>query len=151
MEAIFNYINYLNGNKFFWGVTMLLLNFGSRYVIGDLGKLHEQILGNEIVKKIITFSLFFVATRDVTIAFVLTILYVIIVDGLLHEKRKFCIVPNAWKGALSAPTGVVVAEAKAATTEDYLRAKEIINTYEMQENKQDKKIYELYKDAVLSL
>ena len=27
---IFEYIDMLNGNKFFWGVTMLLLNFGSR-------------------------------------------------------------------------------------------------------------------------
>lgn len=136
MEAILEYVSYLNGNKFFWGVTMLLLNFGSRYVIGDLGKIHEQFLANEIVKKIITFSLFFVATRDIIIAFVLTILYVLIVDGVLHEKRNFSLVRLK----------------ENVDAEEYKKAKEVIRAYEeMHKNETSKNIYELYKDSVLSL
>jgi len=73
---------------------MLLMNFGSKYIVGDLGQAHDKILSNQIVKKLIVFSLFFVATRDIITAFLMTILYVIIVDGILHEKSKFCIVPK---------------------------------------------------------
>lgn len=83
-----------NNNKIFWGLTMLLMNFGSRYLIGDLGKAHEKILTNQLVKRLIVFSLFFVATRDIITAFLLTMLYIFIIDGLLHEKSKFCIVPK---------------------------------------------------------
>lgn len=136
MEVLLEYITYMNGNKFFWGVTMLLLNFGSRYVVGDLGKIHEQILGNEIVKKIITFSLFFVATRDVIIAFVLTILYILIIDGILHEKRKFCLVPSKYKNV-------------DLSKEEYEKAQEVIKKYEeSKKNETGNNIYELYKDSI---
>lgn len=136
MEVLLEYITYMNGNKFFWGVTMLLLNFGSRYVVGDLGKIHEQILGNEIVKKIITFSLFFVATRDVIIAFVLTILYILIIDGILHEKRKFCLVPSKYKNV-------------DPSKEEYEKAQEVIKKYEeSKKNETGNNIYELYKDSI---
>lgn len=86
---MYEYLLMLNNNKFFWGVTMLFLNLGSRYVIADLGKIHEYFLTNELVKKVIIFCMCFVATRDVIISFILSILYVIIVDGVMHEKRKF--------------------------------------------------------------
>jgi hypothetical protein len=82
----------LNNSKIFWGVSMILLNMGSRYIIGDLGKTHEKILTSEIFKKIILFSMFFVATRDVITSFLLTVFYVIVIDGLLHERRNFCVV-----------------------------------------------------------
>lgn len=83
-----------NNNRIVWGLTMLLMNFGSRYLVGDLGKAHDAILSNQVVKKLIIFSLFFVATRDVLTAFLLTIAYIIIIDGILHENSKFCIVPR---------------------------------------------------------
>jgi hypothetical protein len=68
---------------------------GAKYVMADLGKVHEKLLANEIAKKIIVFSMFFVATRDIVTAFVLMVFYVLIVDGLLHESRLFSIVkPN---------------------------------------------------------
>lgn len=87
-------ITIANSNKIFLGCSMLFMNFGSKYLIGDLGKSHEKLLSNQIVKKLIVFSLFFVATRDVITAFLLTILYIFIIDGILHEKSKFCIVPK---------------------------------------------------------
>lgn len=81
-----------NNNKIIWGVTMLLLNVGAKYVIADLGLIHEKLLANEIAKKIVIFSMFFVATRDIITAFVLSVLYVIIIDGIFHESRNFSVV-----------------------------------------------------------
>ena len=101
---MYEFITLLNNNKVVWGVTMLLLNVGSRYIVADLGKFHESILTNEYVKKIILFSMFFVATRDIITAFLLTILYIFVIDGLLHEKRKFCIVPNKYKTIFGSET-----------------------------------------------
>lgn len=110
-------IDLLNNNKFIWGITMLLLNFGSRYVIADLGKFHEAVLSNEYFKKIVIFSMFFVATRDILTAFLLTVLYILIIDGILNEKRKYCIVPSKYKNI-------------SISEKEYVNAKKIIENYE---------------------
>lgn len=119
-----SFVAIVNNNKVLWGVSMLLLNFGSRYVIADLGKSHELILSNEISKKIIVFAMFFVATRDILTSFLLTLSYILIIDGILHEKRKFCILPTK-----------MVNDAKQSASrlispEEYSKAKHIIATYE---------------------
>jgi hypothetical protein len=70
------------------------MNLGARYLAADLGTSHDKILNNQITKKLIIFSLFFVATRDIPTSILMTILYVILIDGLLHDKSKYCIVPK---------------------------------------------------------
>lgn len=114
-------INILNNNKILWGVTMMLLNLGSRYVAGDLGKVTEAILASDYVKKVIVFSMFFVATRDILIALILTILYALIIDGILHEKRKMCMIPQKYRIPSITP---------GITQVDYLNAKKVVSEYE---------------------
>lgn len=87
-------IQAINDNKYVWGVALLLLNMGSRYLATDLGKFHETILSNDMVKRFILFALFFVATRDVIIALILTLVFSIIVYGFLHENSRFSLVPD---------------------------------------------------------
>lgn len=112
----------LNQNRVVWGVSMLLLNIGSRYVIADLGKSHEYILSNQVVKKLVVMSMFFVATRDVLTSFLLTVAYVLIVDGILHEKRPYCLLP---KKIIHNVTAV-----KNVSPEEYERAKKIVQLVE---------------------
>ena len=125
----------LNGNKWVAGISMLLLNIGARYLHADLGKIHEMILSNEYVKKLIVFAMFFVATRDVITAFLLTLLYIFIIDGLLHESRKFCIIPKQY-----IPTQNEIKK------EDYAKAQEIIKKYQesAKESFQQNDIYMKY-------
>lgn len=141
-EDIFEYINILNTNKVFWGVTMIMVNLGSRYVIGDLGKFHEYLLSHDIVKKIIVFCLFFAATRDIIISFTLTILYIIVIDGMLHEKRKFCILPNKLKEKFT----VNISE------EEYKKALNIVHLYEnkniINDNVHNYDLYKEYKQNI---
>lgn len=116
-----NILLMLNQSKIVWGVSMLLLQFGARYIISDLGKSHEIILTNEFTKKIIILALFFVATRDIVTSFILTIIYVIVIDGVLHEKRKICLLPKSF---YDKHTEIPQA--------DYIKAKEIIEKYNKQ-------------------
>lgn len=105
---------------------MLFLNAGSRYVIGDLGKVHEKILTNEITKKVILFSMFFVATRDIIISLVLCMLYVVLIDGIFHEKRRFAMIQPGTENPV--------------TETDYQKARDTVIQYEKQ------KAYEMNKD-----
>ncbi len=138
---MYQLLDLLNNNRIFWGVTMLLLNLGSRFVVADLGKFHETILANEYFKKIILFSMFFVATRDILAAFVLTILYIIIIDGLLHEKRKYCIIPKKYIDTIKNKQDI--------TENQYLQAKQIVLGYEMKDKqiKQEQDI-QMHKSPV---
>lgn len=121
-----NVLMMLNQNKVMWGVSMLLLNIGSRYVIADLGKGHEYILTSQFVKKLVVMSMFFVATRDLLTSFLLTVAYVLIVDGVLHEKKNFCLLPKTILNKVNSAN---------VSNEDYLRAKNIVNIFEQQNNK----------------
>lgn len=123
------FLDILNNNRIMWGVTMVMLNIGSRFVVADLGKFHETILANEYVKRLILFCMFFVATRDVLVAFILTILYIIIVDGMLHEKRKFCIIPKKYIDEINKKSTERINESQ------YLEAKKVVLAYEL--DKQD--------------
>lgn len=134
------YLQVLNNNKLIWGITMILMNVGSRYIITDMGRIHEKILSSEIVKKIIIFSMFFVATRDILTAFMLTVSYTFIVDGILHEKRRFCIIPKRFLNSQG--------NAHHVSNEDYLKAKTIVENYEKKaqlENNININLFDIYK------
>lgn len=118
---MYEYFELFNNSRIVWGITMVMLNIGSRYIIADLGKFHETLLMNEYVKKIILFCMFFVATRDFVVTFVLTIAYMLLVDGLLHEKRRFCILPKQY---IEQITKTPINEGQ------YLEAKKIVLAYE---------------------
>lgn len=87
-------IDLVNNNRYFWGVTLLLLNLGSRHIVADIGQFIDNVLKHELTKKIILFSLFFVATRDVITSFIMTIIFTIIVYGVFNEKSKYSLVPD---------------------------------------------------------
>ena len=83
----------VNNNVYIAGVSMLLLNIGSRFVMGDIGKFLEGILSHDIVKKIVLLALFFVATRNVVVSVVLTVVSCVIIYGLFNEKSKYSLIP----------------------------------------------------------
>jgi hypothetical protein len=123
----------LNNNKIVTGLAMLFLNVGAKYVQADLGKVHEMLLSNEYVKKIIVFCLFFVATRDISIAFLLTIFYILVIDGMLHEKRKFCLIPRKFIN-------------NSVNNDEYEKAKAVVKMYENKNvtNQSPTRLYENY-------
>lgn len=126
----------LNNSKWLAGAAMLLVNLGSRYIQADLGKTHELIFSNPYFKKIIIFALFFMATRDMITAFLLTLIYIFIIDGVLHNDRKFCIIPKKFIPSELQPI-----------KSDYDKAKEIIHKYESfvnSTNSLDESVYSNY-------
>jgi hypothetical protein len=111
-----------------WGLSMLLLQFGARYVLGDLGKAHEVLLSHNITKKLVVMAMFFVATRDIVVSFVLTIAYIVIIDGILHEDRQFSLVPSIIRQKIVKDIGSKIPQ------EDYNKAKDIVKLYEAQQS-----------------
>ena len=87
-------ITKLNKSKLLSGVTLLLLNIGSKYLILDISKSSQALLKLKIIRRLTLFSIFFVGTRDIILSFLLTSAFIIFSNGLFNEKSKYCILPK---------------------------------------------------------
>lgn len=96
-QSIWTYLDALNNNKYFIGILMILLNLGSKYISVELSQTQEKILGSATFRRIILFTVFFTATRDIWISFLLTAAFVILVSGIFNEKSNYCMIPKKYR------------------------------------------------------
>lgn len=115
---MFELLQALGQNRYFWGLAMVTMNIGSRFVLGDISQLQERFFMNMVVKKLVMFCMFFIATRDVMTSIILVFFFSVTIFGIFNEKNKFSVVP---------PMNV---DGPKVTTAEYLQAKKIIDHYE---------------------
>lgn len=76
----------LNTNPYFIGLMMLLLNLGGRFIGMEISKEQEKIFMNPWVRRGLIFTVLFVATRNVFVAFIMTIFVLLLISFLLNEN-----------------------------------------------------------------
>ena len=77
----------LNENKYFIGLSMILLNIGARFIIDELDDDLRKIVSNKIIRRLFIFCSFFMATKDVFTSLILTIVFVIIINEFLVTEK----------------------------------------------------------------
>jgi hypothetical protein len=87
----------VNESKLLLGVSIILLNIGSRYIQLGLTKTQEEALRNGVAREILLFSMVFIATRDIIISILMTASFVILADHILNDTSKLCIIPGYYK------------------------------------------------------
>jgi len=96
-----SYINdrvmYLNSNKFFAGVIMILLNVGSKFIQIQFSRSTEEYLKYSISKQILVFAMAWMGTRDIYAALSLTAIFTILSDYLFNEECSLCVVPYKYR------------------------------------------------------
>lgn len=122
----FNKVQSLNSSKLLAGISIIMLNLGSRYLILDLSEGTQQILKLSIVRRITLFCIFFLGTRDIKMSFILTAVFIILSGGLLNEKSKLCILPESQISKL--------ANAEKVTEKQANEARIILDKYKIQKN-----------------
>lgn len=80
------FLGTLNTNPFFIGVMMLLLNLGGRFLGLEISKNQEKVMSHPWVRRFFIFTVLFVATRNVLVAFFMTILVLLLLAFLLNEN-----------------------------------------------------------------
>jgi hypothetical protein len=83
-----------NSSKLLIGISMIIFNIGSKFLVIDMSKTQEQFFKNVLMRRITLFCIFFVATRDIFISLILTASFVILAYGLFNESSKFYILPK---------------------------------------------------------
>lgn len=94
---IIDIIDYLNRSPFFYALVMLLLNLGSKYVDMEIPDELKDFLSNNITRRVVIFTIAFMATRDVITSLIVTCLFIILIFNLLNKKSKYCVLPNSLK------------------------------------------------------
>lgn len=110
-----------NHNKYIAGIAMILFNIGSRHLVLDISKSTDSLLRNKIMRRITLFSIFFLGTRDMYAAFILTAVFLILTMNLFNEESEYCILPNQMRDNIFTP-------------EEYEYSKRIISNYEKVNN-----------------
>lgn len=100
IEAI---IGSFNGNLYFIGIMMLVLNLGGRFLAMEITKDQETFFQNPWVRRFLIFVVLFVATRNILVAFWLTVIVVIVLGFLFNENSALSIF-----GKSKGPEGVPV-------------------------------------------
>tara|TARA_E500000178_G_C16783161_1_gene644575 strand:+ start:465 stop:755 length:291 start_codon:yes stop_codon:yes gene_type:complete len=88
-----NILNNIATNSLFNGSIMLLTNIGGKYLALDLPKNLDQLFQKYLILRyLILFSIFFMATRDIKISVLLTLLYFIVIKFIINENSNFCLI-----------------------------------------------------------
>ena len=87
-----NILSNLSISPYFNGSIMLLMNIGGKYLAMDLPQnLDKLFIEYSILRYLILFSIFYMATKEIKISVLLTLLYFIIIKYIINEKSNFCI------------------------------------------------------------
>jgi hypothetical protein len=97
LTSIDYYIRSLNSSKYFAGIMILILNIGSRFIQIKLSDSAESYIKYSLVREMLIFSIVWMGTRDIYIAFGLTACFVVLSDYILNIESKFCLLPERLK------------------------------------------------------
>jgi hypothetical protein len=83
-------LSVFNGNLYFIGIMMLILNLGGRFIVMEVSKDQELFFQHPWVRRCLIFVVLFVATRNIAISFWLTIAVVLVLGYLFNENSALC-------------------------------------------------------------
>ena len=83
------FIDNLNTNKYFTGAIMIILTLGGRFIIGELDEKTKKIISEKkTCRRFLVFCAFFMATRDIIKAILLTVVFSLIIDHFMHATYE---------------------------------------------------------------
>lgn len=98
-QGVYDYFNKIvfeiNTNKYLAGITIIMINLGSKYLGEELSPNQDKIIRNTYIRKFIIFVIFFTGTRDIIASSILTILYVLLLSNLFNENSKYYILKKS--------------------------------------------------------
>jgi len=75
-------------NKIFIGIVMIMVNVGARFIIEELSDEQREIAKGETFRKIVVFCSVFLATRDIMVALIITIVFIVVMNEVLTVEKK---------------------------------------------------------------
>jgi len=91
ISPVDSFLHIFNTNPYFIGLMMLILNLGGRFISLEVTKKQELFLQLPWVRRVLIFTVLFVATRNIWVAFWATVTVVLFLGYLFNENSALCI------------------------------------------------------------
>ena len=109
----------INSNPYFIGTAMLMLNFGGRFLALEMSKGQEQFFQNSWVRRCLIFTIIFVGTRNIMVAFWMSLFIILCVGYLFNENSSLCLFQLGQKGSTCASSpGIIPLPSNGLTQEE---------------------------------
>lgn len=88
-DSLLSSIHEINVNPYVLGLAYILLNLGGRFMVLSVTPGQEAFLQNIIFRPLLLFAIMFIGTRNLIVAFWLTLLILILLHFLLNERSDW--------------------------------------------------------------
>ena len=92
-----NHIQTINNSKIFAGLMIITLNIVSKFANFKLSKTLESYFKYTFSRQILVFVIAWMGTRDIYIALIITVIFVILTEYLFHEESNYFILSDDFK------------------------------------------------------
>lgn len=140
VDAFTNLFNYLHNNilalnnsKIFAGLMIVTLNISSKFVTFKLSKSMESYLKYTFSRDLLLFTIAWIGTRDIYISFIITLVFLIILDFLLNEDSIFCCLPKHFTDYHIS----LLDKQEIVTDEEIQKAKDVLEKAKIQKKTND--------------
>lgn len=112
-------VQVMNSSKIFAGLIVITINIASRFVTIKLSKSVENYLKYTLSRDVLIFCIVWMGSRDIYISLLVSVLFTIIMDHLLNEESKFCVLSESFTtyhsdlSEVTKPTDLEVQNAKS--------------------------------------
>jgi hypothetical protein len=104
-DRILASIQDINMNPYLLGLAYILLNLGGRFMVLSVTPAQEAFLQNIVFRPLLLFAIMFIGTRNLIVAFWLTLVVLMLLHYLLNENSSWYLL-RPW----SAPGSEAVAQ-----------------------------------------
>jgi uncharacterized membrane protein (DUF485 family) len=132
----------MNNSKIFAGIMIILMNITSKYVPIKLGKTMERLMKHYISTPLLVFTVSWIGTRDLYIAFIITGLYILFAEILFNEDSSFCVLSEEFRDYHDQIEKEQQEKNETLTEEDVIKARAVLEKAKKQ--KMDIMEYEGY-------
>ncbi len=123
-KYIHKHVEHVNNSKIFAGLMIIILNIASKFVNFKFSKSVEMYLKHTFSKQLLVFAIAWMGTRDIYIALLITIIFIICMDYIFNEDSMFCCLPESFTN--------YHLELDKVTDDDINKAKEVLAKAEKQ-------------------
>lgn len=88
-DTILASIHDINMNPYLLGIAYILLNLGGRFMVLSVTPAQEAFLQNTVFRPLLLFAIMFIGTRNLVVAFWLTLLILLLLHYLLNENSSW--------------------------------------------------------------
>lgn len=121
----------INNSKIFAGIIIIVMNIASKFVVFKLSKSMEAYLKYTFSRNILVFAMAWMGTRDIYVALLMTVIFVICVKFLFNEESPFCCLPEQFTDY-----HISLSDENEIVNDDQIKqAKEVLERAEKQKSK----------------